>query len=377
MWITMPHAAAADAPIARTAPRVPVVKSPPTDPALRAALAEPGLHKRALIGGRFYGAAIDSHVLTADRAFMNAVADECGVITAETAFKWAALHPAANRYSWAQADQIMRYAERAGMQVRGHTLLWHEQNPRWLVDSLTPQNAERILDSHITTVCRRYRRRLTHWDVANEVLWPADKQPMGLRNSLWFRTLGPRMLDIAFHACAEADPGALRFINDFGLDYTWPDNEAKRQAMLTLLSDLKARGVPVQGLGMQAHLEAGVDSALNQKVLEKFCNDVASLGLQIAITELDIRDNRLPADPATRDAAVAAHGRAFLDAVLSCPAVIGVVSWGLSDRRTWLNDQMPRPDWMPQRPLPLDTELRRKKLWQSIAASLDAASKRA
>jgi len=143
-----------------------------------------------------------------------------------------------------------------------------------------------------------------------------------------------------------------------------------------LLARLKARGVPVQALGLQAHLQAGVKE-LNQTQLAQFCADVAALGLKIVITELDVRDNRVAGDPALRDEAVASQARAYLDAVLTCPAVMGVLSWGLSDRRSWLNDELPRDDKLVQRPLPLDSELRRKPLWQAIADAFAAAPPRA
>ncbi|MBV9734295.1 MAG: endo-1,4-beta-xylanase, partial [Acidisphaera sp.] len=171
------------------------------------------------------------------------------------------------------------------------------------------------------------------------------------------------------------DPHALRVLNDYGMEYALPWQERRRGAMLDLLADLKARKVPVQALGMQAHLD-GSETHLDQKVLAKFCADVASLGLKIVITEMDVRDNGLPADIPLRDAAIAAHGRAFLDAVLPNPAVIGVITWGLSDRRSWLDQSMPRIDKLPQRPLPLDADLQRKPLWASIAGALDATLSR-
>jgi endo-1,4-beta-xylanase len=217
---------------------------------------------------------------------------------------------------------------------------------------------------------------VVHWDVVNEVLMPKDGKPLGLRDTIWTRALGPDCIDIAFHACAEADPAALRCINDYGLEYEWAEEETKRQAMLALLARLKARGVPVQALGIQAHLQAGVKE-LNQTQLAQFCADVAALGLKIVITELDVRDNRVAGDPALRDEAVASQARAYLDAVLTCPAVMGVLSWGLSDRRSWLNDELPRDDKLVQRPLPLDSELRRKPLWQAIADAFAAAPPRA
>jgi endo-1,4-beta-xylanase len=336
---------------------------------------EPGLNERAMATNRFFGAAIADTVLADDRAFMDHVRDECGVVTSETAFKWGELRPKRDVWDWKPADALMGYAARRGIQVRGHTMLWHEANPAWLLDELNPRNAESLLTAHIRAVANHCRNRIVQWDVVNEVLEPKDGLPFGFRDTIWHRALGPRMLDVAFHACAEADPEPLRLINDYGIEYTWPEHERKRQDMLALLARLKASGVPVQGLGIQSHLEAGVND-LNQTVLAKFCNDVASLGLKLVVTELDVRDNRLPGDPAARDAAVASHARAYLDAVLSSPAVMGVVTWGLSDRRTWLNDSLPRDDKLAQRPLPLDAELRRKPLWNAIAAAFAAAPAR-
>lgn len=332
----------------------------------------PGLNRLAHRSNRFFGAAVDHATLVGDPAAMTRVAAECGMVVAENAFKWRALRPSPDTFAFAEADALAGWAGRYALQVRGHALLWHKGNPDWLDGALTPRTGERLLLQHVRTVAGHFRRRLVHWDVANEVVWPADGKPGGLRDSVWHRALGPAMLDIAFGACAATDPPALRFLNEDGIDYAWEPHVRKRAAVLELLAGLRARGVPVQALGIQAHLEAGV-AELDQKALERFCADVASLGLRIVVTELDVRDNRLPADPALRDAEVAAHARAYLDAVLPSPAVLGVLTWGLSDRRTWLNDELPRADKLPQRALPLDARLRRKRLWHAIAAAYEAA----
>lgn len=332
----------------------------------------PGLHRLAQRRNRFFGSAVHQGQLAGDPAVMARVVAECGMVVGEAAFKWDALRPRPDRFDFSAADAFTDWAARNALQVRGHTLLWHKGNPDWLADALTPASGERLLETHIRTVAGHFRRSLVHWDVANEVVWPADEKPAGFRDSAWYRALGPAMLDIAFGACAATDPAALRLLNEDQIDYAWPAHERKRGAVLELLAGLRARGVPVQGLGIQAHLEAGVPE-LDQKALERFCADVASLGLRIVITEFDVRDNRLAADPVLRDAAVAAHARAYLDAVLPSPAVLGVLSWGLTDRRSWLNDELPRADKLPQRALPLDAQLRRKPLWAAIAGAYDAA----
>ena len=338
------------------------------------AAADPGLNERAMVGNRFFGTALNDKLLETDRPYMNRVRAECGMVTGETAFKWGELRPKPDAWNWKPADAVVGFAARRGIQTRGHTLLWHEHNPQWLLDELTPATAERILIKHIQTVTGHFRDRIVQWDVVNEVLEPKDNKPFGFRDTAWYRAMGADMLPTAFHACAEADPLALRFINDYGMEYTWPEHEARRGAMLALLARLRAQNVPVQGLGFQAHLEAGVD--LDQTRLATFFADVASLGYRIVITELDVRDNRIAGDAAARDAAVASHAKAFLNVALGCPAVMGVLSWGLSDRRTWLNDEVPREDKQAQRALPLDADLRRKPLWAALADAFAAAPAR-
>jgi endo-1,4-beta-xylanase len=354
------------------APSRPATRPPAAPGAVPSA---PGLQSHAARRGLFFGAAIDNGLLETDAAYMSHVPTECGVVVSEAAFKWADIHPTADGFSFDRADKLMAYAKRHELRVRGHALVWHEANPAWLEQTITPANAEGLLTRHIATVAGHFSGRLMHWDVANEVVYPEDNLPLGLRNTLWLRALGPRYLDIAFHAAAAADPGALRVLNEYGTDYAIPSDERKRAALLGVVADLKSRNVPIQAVGLQAHLDAS-QIALDQSVLAKFVGDIAAMGLKVIVTELDVRDNGLPADTQSRDEAVAAHAKAWLDPVLANGAVLGVLTWGLSDRRSWLNEKFQRPDKLPQRPLPLDSELRRKKLWASIGEALDAAPMR-
>jgi endo-1,4-beta-xylanase len=340
-----------------------------------ATLAAPRLHSRAAARGMFFGSAVDDAQLRNDPAVIARVRAECGIVVSEGNFKWDTLQPQEGKFTFARADALVAFADKARMRVRGHTLVWHESNPPWLKNALTPQTGEALLNAYIGSVATHFRGKVAHWDVVNEPLHPEDNQPLGLRDTPWLRALGPQYLDIAFHAAAAADPGALRVLNEFGVDYAIPWQEKRRAAMLTLLSSLLARGVPVQAVGLQAHLDAA-ETQLDQNVLSRFVADIAALGLKVIVTELDVRDDRLPADIPSRDGAVADHARAWLDAVLPNPALLGVLTWGISDRRSWLNDKFPRPDGLPQRPLPLDTDLNRKPLWAAIAGALDAAPTR-
>jgi endo-1,4-beta-xylanase len=334
--------------------------------------APPGLNARAAGKGLFYGCAVSTPALTGDPALMAQVATEAGIIVAEYGFKWAAVHPGPRQYDWREADVLMAFAASHNLRVRGHTLVWHASNPDWLADALTtPTAAERILREHIHAVVGRYRGRIAHWDVVNEPLRPEDGQLFDLRRHPWMASLGPSYFDIAFDACRAADPAALRVLNEFGLDYAIPWQQRRRDSVLKLLADLLARKVPVDALGIQAHLNAA-ESAFNEGVLTRFLDDVCGLGLRVIVTELDVRDDGLPSGITPRDAAVAAQTSAFLDTVLAHKAVLGVLTWGLSDKGTWLNRTFPRADGLSQRPLPLDDALVRKPMWQAIAQALDS-----
>lgn len=333
------------------------------------------LQARAAAKGLFFGSAVNDDTLNKDAELAARVRAECGMIVSEWSFKWEALQPKPGRFDFSRPDLLMDFADKARLRARGHTLVWHEANPTWLAARLSPATGEALLGDYIATVGKHFRGRLAHWDVVNEPMHPEDGKPFGLRDTLWLRALGPAYLDLAFHAAAAADPGALRVVNEFGIDYAIDWQERRRAGLLTLLSNLLSRGVPVQAVGLQAHLDAA-ETALDQKTLARFVADIASLGLKVIVTELDVRDDRLPADIPSRDQAVAEHARAWLDAVLPNPAVLGLLTWGLSNRRSWLNDRFKRADGLPQRPLPLDAELRRTRLWHAIAAALDAAPAR-
>ena len=347
----------------------------PAGPSPNAQKPGPGLNARALKKGMFFGSAVDDAQLRNDPALLAHVVADCGMVVSESSFKWEALQPEAGHFTFDQADALIRFASKNRLRVRGHTLVWHEANPSWLTPVLTPRTAESLLVGYILTVGGHFRGKLAHWDVVNEPLHPEDGEPLGLRTTPWLAALGPRYLDLAFHAAAQADPGALRVLNEFGLDYALVWQERRRTALLKLLETLLTRGVPVQAVGLQAHLNAA-ETTLDPRVLARFVADIGAMGLKVIVTELDVRDDGLPADIPSRDEAVADHAHAWLSAVLPDPAVLGVLSWGLSDKRSWLNDKFPRPDRLPQRPLPLDADLRPTPLWSAIAAALDAAPAR-
>jgi endo-1,4-beta-xylanase len=333
------------------------------------------LASRAAAKGLVYGAAVKTSYL-ADSKYAHAFATECGMLVPETELKWGTLRPAPDRFDFSAADALFAFAQSHNMQLRGHTLVWHSSIPSWFQGSVTPENAEQVLTSHISTVVGRYAGKVHSWDVVNEALNPSEHAPKGFRaSSPWYQLLGPRYIEIAFRAAAQADPNALLVYNDYGLECDTPDGDARRNATLALLGDLKAAGVPIHALGLQAHLNGG-DFRFNPLKFSIFLKQVASLGLKIMITELDVRDQDLPAAPDTRDQMVAATYSSFLSTVLSEPAVVVVMTWGLSDSYSWNGTYYRRSDGAEVRPLPLDAQMNRKLAWTAIAHAIDTAAPR-
>ena len=264
------------------------------------------------------------------------------------------------------------------MSFQGNSLIGGQLLPDWLLDKLadsstTPTEIEEILIKHVSTIVRRYAGKVHSWSVVNEAIWPEDRQPNGFRKTPWLKALGETYIDIAFHAARAADPHALLFYNSDRVEHDAPDYEDRRVATLNMLKNLKSRGVPIQALGIQSHLVA--DRPFDFERFRVFLSDVANLGLKILISELDVNDSELPGDIETRDRIVASVYENYLSVVLEQPAVIAVSTWGIRDRDTWLDDVTPRSDGRPLRPLPLDSNLRRKLAWNGIARSFDRATK--
>jgi len=324
------------------------------------------LRAQAQAAGYLYGAAVDITGVN-DAGFAAAVTTECNIITSENSLKWAALRPAPDRFDFSRGDTLRDFARAGGMAFRGHTLVWHSSLPAWFSTTVTAQNAERYLTEHITTVVQHYAGGMHSWDVVNEAIDTASGRADGLRNSPWLQMLGPRYLDLAFQTAAAADPLAPLYYNEYGLELS--SSGAKRDATLRLLSGLRDRGVPIHGLGIQGHAGGSGWAQFDASGFAAFLRDVGRLGLRVVISELDVKDNNLPADITTRDQAVAAVYRDYLAVALAEPAVGAVITWGLSDKYTWLTTAAARADGQAVRPLPLDSAFNRKPAWEAIAAA--------
>lgn len=328
---------------------------------------QPGLQALASRRGVSWGSAIGSQALD-DPALTALLLRNVGSLTPENALKWDATEPAPGQFQLAAMDRLLAFSARHQLELRGHTLVWHQQLPPWLQE-LPPAQLRSALERHVRKLVGHGRGRIQSWDVVNE---PIDPEGHGLRRSVWLERLGPNYIADALRWAHQADPSARLLINDYGLEGDDPQTARKRIATLQLIDDLQRSGVPLDGIGLQAHLLAPATGAARFRSLPAFLAELRRRGLQVEITELDVSDRLLPADIATRDKAVAATYDAFLQAVLPEPSLRRITSWGLSDQGSWLNSRFPRPDGLPQRPLPYDAALRPKPARSSIAARLQS-----
>lgn len=275
-------------------------------------------------------------------------------ITAENAMKWEKVHPEPNLYSFAAPDRYVEFAEKNGMVLIGHTLVWHNQTPRWVFEDSTGKTVDREtllkrLHDHIKTVVGRYKGRIKGWDVVNEAL----EEDGSLRRSPWMKIIGEEYLLKAFEFAHEADPSAELYYNDFSLE-----NAPKRAGAVALIKKLQAAGAQVTAVGLQGHYKlkwpstAQVDSTIEAFV---------ALGVKVAITELDV--DVVPASQGNEGADLLLNNQALRRADLYASGLpdsvqqvlatrygdlfkvfvkhAGVVErvtfWGVTDGNSWLN----------------------------------------
>jgi len=346
----------------------------PAGPAPAQGLADT-LRRRAEAKGILFGTAIGP-LVDADRQYRDAVVADCNLVVPEYEMKWREIASGPGLYDFTASDRRFAFARDHNMAFRGHTLVWLEGMPRWFEERATRLNVEEMLAAHLGTVVGRYAGRVHSWDVVNEPLYATEAGEGGLRRKALLDLMGPAYIDQAFHIAAAFDPKARLVLNEFGTAQAGPQAEAKRRGVLTLLEGMRARGVPVHGFGIQGHVATEGRDAPDIAALGRFCREVAALGLEVMLTELDVSDQFAPADVAVRDRLVADTYRRVLDVVLDVPATGTILTWGLSDRNSWLSEHRARPDGLPVRPLLYDREMRRKAAWQAVAEALDNADPR-
>jgi endo-1,4-beta-xylanase len=266
--------------------------------------------------GRYFGAAVAAAKL-GDSTYTGILDREFNSVTAENEMKWSETEPSQGRFTYAAADRIVSRAQSRGQLIRGHTLLWHQQQPGW-AQGMSGSALRNAMMNHVSNVATYYRGKIHSWDVVNEAF--ADGGSGGRRDSNLQRT-GNDWIEAAFRAARAADPGAKLCYNDYNTDGV----NAKSNGIYAMVADFKARGVPIDCVGFQSHLGNSVPGDYRAN-LQRF----ADLGVDVQITELDIAGSNQAANYAT-----------VVSACLAVTRCTGITVWGIRDSDSWRTGENP------------------------------------
>jgi endo-1,4-beta-xylanase len=312
--------------------------------------------KEAYKGCFMVGAALNPAQFTGqDQPEVAIIKAQFNTISPENVLKWEVVHPRPDTYDFSLADKYVEFGQQNHMFIIGHNLVWHSQVPKWVFedDKGNPVNRDVLLDrmrDHINKVVGRYKGKISGWDVVNEAL----NEDGTLRESPWMKIIGDDYIEKAFRFAHEAGPDAELYYNDYSLD-----SEAKRKGALELVTKLKAKGVPITGVGLQDHVSMYWPTA---DQIDTTISEFGKLGVKVMITELDVDVLPWPASKQTADVSlnVAADPKLNpypnglpenLQQALSkryadlfgvyakhCGLVTRVTFWGVTNRNSWKNN---------------------------------------
>ena len=349
-------------------------------------IAEPGKTslRDAFADDFLVGAAIGRHqIMGGDPAAMRLVEQQFNTLTAENSMKWERIEPLENQFDWEAADALVEYAEKAGMEIAGHVLVWHSQVPDWVFQDAEGKPASRELllarmENHINTVVTRYKGRVQSWEVLNEAL----NEDGSLRETHWLTIIGEDYIEKAFEFAHAADPEAKLYYNDYNL-YK-PEKAAGARALIAALQE---KGLAVHGAGMQGHY--GLDQPDSMEDFEAAIRGFGDMGLEVYITEMDLSvlpfppqadwgadisvdlalndkynpyADGLPADVEEKQAA--RYSELFRILQANRDAVARVTFWGIDDGHSWKNNwpMNGRTDY----PLLFDREYQPKPVYHEV-----------
>lgn len=290
-------------------------------------------------------------------------------ITCGNEMKWDFTNPSEGVFTFQQADAMVNFAVQNNIKVRGHTLAWYSQTPDWVFQDKDgkPASKEQLLSrlkEHINTEVGRYKGKVYCWDVVNEAI--SDNDSENLRDSKWYQIAGEDFISKAFQYAHEADPAAQLFYNDYGLE-----NPVKRQKAYNMLKSMLEKGVPINGVGLQAHYDIYSPSIEDIKAtIDLF----SSLGLKVQLTEVDMSiykwgDSAVFAEPPKDRMNIQTQRYKDLFTLLRSykdkGVITGVTFWGVDDSGSWL-DNFPvkgRKNW----PMLFDINQRPKNaFWEVV-----------
>lgn len=333
-------------------------------PARSAAQSRTTLGDAAARAGITFGSAFDQ-VAVDERPYGDLLRSEARILTTDWSMKFGTLRAKGPELDASLAERLVGFGEAARIPVRGHTLIWNENNPVWLA-KLSAERRAYWLERHVTEVMEHFAGRIHSWDVVNEPFWPDHGHKGGWRGGPWYDAMGPAYVTKAFRAAASADPGAKLVLNEAFTESADKLGLAVRTGLLRLVDEIRDAGLRLDAVGLQGHIVR--DRPFDPVGWRRFLADLAARGVEIWITELDVDGRIFPGDDAARDAEVAKTYRAVLDVALDEPKVTTVITWELADGYSYYRD-IHGPD---VRPLPFDRALKPKPAFDAMVAAFRA-----
>jgi endo-1,4-beta-xylanase len=309
-------------------------------------------------------AAASAYLSEADYA--NVLGSEFSQLQAENEMKFGVIHPRPdadpNPYDFKGGDALVAFAQGHNMVVRGHTLVWHSQVPRWVAESKpTPPQLATILENHIHTVVSHYASKVYAWDVVNE----AFNDDGTMRHTLWYDQPGigagdgTKYIEQVFGWAHQADPAAKLFYNDYDAEVI----NKKSDAIYDMVKDFKKHGVPIDGVGFQFHVSLKFDDPAKLESAARNLERFAKLGLELHITELDIRLND------SSPASLAAQAKLYGEITTLCvqqPACKLIQTWGFTDKHSWIPQFYKGQGWA----LLWDDKYQKKPAYEAVGDAL-------
>lgn len=316
------------------------------------------------------GTAVRLETLHRDRRYRDLFLREFDALTPENEMKMAFLQPRRGAFDFAAADALVAFAKENQKQIHGHALVWGLQLPLWLIDQgatdnlglhLPPMTRNELLGvmrNHIDTVMRHFGDDVPEWDVVNE---PMDENG-ALASNVWRRFIGDDYIEQALRSARAANPRAKLFINEYAVE----GPSAKLEGLIRLVRDLKARNVPLDGVGLQYH--TNTVGFYGEQTLTETMRRFAALGVELEITEMDVGTSLLEG---STEQSLALQATAYGDAARACNAVEACTrftTWGFTDRVSWLGPT--------EMALPFDTQYQPKPAFEAVRSAFATRSAR-
>ncbi|HEX6526170.1 MAG TPA: endo-1,4-beta-xylanase [Streptosporangiaceae bacterium] len=275
--------------------------------------------------GKYFGTEVTGNMIN-NSTITNLAGQQFDMVTPGNEMKWDTTEPSNGSYNFGPGDGIVSFAQSHSMRVRGHNLVWHSQLPSW-VSSLPLNQVQAAMEAHITTEATHYKGKVYSWDVVNEPF----NEDGSLRGDVFFQAMGQGYIADALRTAHAADPNAKLYLNDFNIE----GENAKSNAMFSLVQSLKSQGVPIDGVGLESHFILGQVPSSMLANMQRF----AALGVDVAVTELDDRI-QLPASSANLQQQATDYATVVKDC-LQVSRCVGVSQWGVGDADSWIPGAFP------------------------------------